>query len=71
MKARWAIQSTVTHDGNTLTHWFKRQEVGFFNMFTTDPEKAMTWPRKTDALGYQRRVLGNRSDYSIVKLDPY
>lgn len=67
-KGRWAIQSTVTIDGHKMTHWFKRQEIGFFNMFTADTAEAMTWPRKLDAAGYMRRVLGNRSDYEIVNL---
>lgn len=67
-KGRWAIQSTVTVNDHLLTHWFEKQALGLFNHFTQDPEKAMTWPRKADATGYMRRVLGRRSDYEIVNL---
>lgn len=70
-KARWAIQSTVTLDDHLLTHWFEKQALGFFNHFTADAEKAMTWPRKADATGYMRRVLGTARDYEIVNLGPH
>lgn len=73
-KSRWAIQSTRVYarhsDGTPIEHvsYFKKQYV--FNVYSNE-EEAMTWPRKVDAVGYMRRVLGCRpgvDGYEVVRL---
>lgn len=73
---RWAIQSTKTYnrlsDGQPVqsVHYFRRQLIGFFNEFA-GPDEAMTWPRKQDAVGFMRRILGRRpglDGYDVVNL---
>ena len=79
MKGRWAIVSVKTFkhakSGEPVhsTYYFRRQLVGFFNEFASADE-AMTWPRKADAVGYMRRVLGRRpgvDGYDVVNLSAH
>jgi len=72
MKARWAISLTHTFtraaDGKEIesTSYFVKNHV--LNVWTTDSGDAKTWPRKADAMGYARRVLGIRPGMSFVNL---
>jgi hypothetical protein len=71
---RWAITSTRagTHakTGEPFESISYLHRIDYFS-FWGNPDEAMTWPRKVDAVGYLRRKLGSKPGahgHSVVNL---